>query len=744
MGGCFDGSYHTKNGITKKEKQDWKLDFLLRPRSVALIGCSQNFSSLSGRPLKFLLERNYPGKIYPVNPRYDKIQGLQCYSSIEAVPEPVDVALLLVPAKKTESELERCMRSSSRSVIITSSGFIQMGEEGRRIQEKIRAISHAAGMPVLGPNCLGIINLVDSIPLSFTTALDEEIFHAGKLAGKLSLISQSGAIAAYILCTGQEAQIGFSYWISTGDEASLEVSAIAQYLLPKKEVNGLLLYLEEARDPQGLMRAGDLARDLGKPIICLKVGRSVSGKRAALSHTGSLAGLDEEYDAAFKRAGIVRARDIANLLDLGVVLSNSWKPKSKRVAIASISGGGAVICADRCEEVGLEVPEFDAQTLSSLIKILPAFGAAQNPVDITGEMATSPGLLKKILEVILSDSLTDLVLIFLGGNRTSAQTISESIVEVFKENRRIKGKPIIVVWMAAPQQVVETLRKAEVPLLFDAVRAVNCITQLLNKPEIRDSGSTAVSCTSLIPSEKEIRTMLSSVISSKASDQALILGEYDCKKLLAKLGILSPRGGTAESVSAAIKLAEEIGFPVVAKIDSPDIIHKSDIDAVKVGIRTPGEMFNTLDEMLRNLKHHHAEAKIRGILVEEMVSDALETIVGLKWSDNFGPLIMFGMGGVFVHLAEDFSLRIAPVKEEEAFEMINELKAVKVFSGLRGFAPRDLNATVRAISLVSHLGAALGKDLLEFDINPLFVLKDGSGVKVGDALMVLKGSAFNS
>ena len=296
---CEDDSLR-KTGETDTDEQsdslfDKNLDRLLKPKSVAIVGCSGNPARLSSRPMNFLLKKGFKGNIYPVNPKYNEIRGYRSYPSISAIPGPIDTAVIMIPAGKVKSAIEQCAEAKAGSAIIISSGFAELGDEGRQIQNRIAAISHQAGMPVLGPNCLGIINIIDSIPLTFASILDQDTLYSGGLA----LVSQSGAIGNFILGVAQQQKIGFSYWVTTGNEAALEASAAARYLLRDDNVSGVLLYLEESRNPQGLIQAGMLARQMGKPLICLKVGRSVSGGKAALSHTGSMTGSDKEYDAAF-------------------------------------------------------------------------------------------------------------------------------------------------------------------------------------------------------------------------------------------------------------------------------------------------------------------------------------------------------------------------------------------------------------------------------------------------------------
>ena len=710
-----------------------RLEALFNPGSVAIIGCSGDLNRLSGRPLKFLLKNNFKGAIYPVNPKYSEINGLTCYPSIAQIPEPVDVALLIVPVGLIEGAVKDCILSNTKTAIIFSSGFAELGEDGKAVQNRIARLSEESGMPILGPNCLGLINILESVPLSFSSALDEDKI----LPGPTALVSQSGAIAAYILGTARESGIGFSHWVTTGNEVSLDSFVVAQHLLAQNAVKGVMLYLEETRDPAAMMAAGRMSRDTGKPLVCLKVGRSASGRRAALSHTGALSGSDAEYNAALKKAGIIRARHIEELLDLGMVFSCSPKPTGNRVAIMSISGGGGILCADRCEDLGLEVPVLSQETQKKLQKVIPRFGSAKNPVDLTAELVASPGMLGKSLDIVLNDTDIDSVILFLGGNRKNGEKLSHDIVKIIGSNVNAEKKPVIVSWMAAPDEAVKILRKKEIPLLFDGVRAVNALGRLYEGRCA--SYSEYDQLNSGTEDAESLKTTLCKLADSGSCGNGTIsLSESVSKELIAKCSIPVPDGGLAETANQAVKIANQIGFPVVAKVDSADILHKSDAGAVQIGIKDEKALRCAFDRLMSNSKEYCPQANIRGLLVEKMVEDALEMIIGLKWSDKFGPMIMVGMGGVFVELLKDVSLRMAPVNREEAKEMVSTLQTSRLLFGFRGKPERDIDALFDVIAKVSEIGARLGPKLVELDINPMFVLSKGRGVVAGDALVITK------
>ena len=736
-------NYHKILENSHQEKIKFSLtdmDFnkILDPKSIAILGCSGNLSRLSNRPLKFLIKNQYKGNIYPVNPKYKEICGYPSYPSIESIPDSVDTAVILLPADKVEYNVKKCAENGVGSLIIMSSGFAELGEEGFKIQERIKTISKQFKMPVLGPNCLGIINIAKNIPISFASILDEDTIYSGGL----SLVSQSGAIGNFILGVAQQQKIGFSYWVTTGNEAVIEASQVANYLLKKQDVKGVLLYIEEARDPIGLITAGFTAKKLGKPLICLKVGRSESGKKAALSHTGAMTGSNEEYDAAFKKSGIVKADNIEELLDLGLVLTTSRRPEGNRVAIVSISGGGGILLADRCEELGLKVPGLCQESQKGLNEIIPRFGSAKNPIDLTAELIASPGMLKKSLEVVLDDENTDSILILFGMNKNNAKNLALDLKEVVSKARLEQKKPVLVTWMVAPDSAVDILRKSNIPLLFDGVRLTNCLKKLIDFSKTlqqTDENDDQNVSEERILTPESLYSIVESITNKYSSSKNFTVTEFQCKQIFKKIGISVPDFGLVRNEKDALLLAGKIGFPVVAKIISPDISHKSDANAVITGIKNEEEMKKAFNQIMSNSKIYNPKAYIDGVLIEEHINDDfLELIVGLKWSENFGSVILIGAGGIFVELLKDRQMCLSPVNRKDALDMIFGLKTAKLFQGFRSFSKRDIDATINTIVKLSNFGALLGSYLQELDINPLFVFAEGKGVKVGDGLMVLK------
>ena len=427
---------------------------------------------------------------------------------------------------------------------------------------------------------------------------------------------------------------------------------------------------------------------------------------------------------------------------MGVAFTTARKPKGNRVAVMSISGGGGILVADRCEELGLQVPDLSAESQKQLKQVIPAFGSARNPIDMTAELVASPGLLKKSLDIVLDDESTDSILLFFGMNKNNATGLANDLREIVEKARNQRKKPILITWMAAPEPAIDILRKANVPLLFDAIRTTNSLGKLVasasDDRRMQTASKRPADACSF--SAQEICSLVRSVFNGPVPPGKFALSEFQCKRIFKEIGIPVPRGEVAQSPESAVHLAQDIGFPVVAKISSPDILHKSDAKAVKLGIENAGQMKAAFDEIVQNSKRYNPKAVIDGVLVEELVDEnPLQVIAGMRWSDKFGPLVLFGMGGIFVEILKDHRLCLAPVDETEASGMISGLKTAKLFDDFRGLGKRDVKATIDAIVSLSNFGTALGKALCELDINPLFIMSDGKGVKLGDGLMVLDG-----
>lgn len=706
----------------------------MEPESVAILGCSSNLKRLSGKPLGFLLKANYQGKIYPVNPKYSEIEGIRCYPSILDINEPIDVALILLPAVAVEKAMSECVEAKVKAVVLISSGFAELGPEGKAAQLRISKMAKDAGIILIGPNCLGAVNFIDRIPLSFTALCDFEDVKPGGLA----FVSQSGAIASWLVGEAAQQQVGFSYWITTGNESGISTTELVKDIITQPNVTGVYMYLEQLRSLSEMLELGSLSKKYNKPIICLKVGRSEAGSRAAMSHTGAIAGADQEYDAIFKKTGIIRANDLQEMMDCGVILSQiGRRPEGNRVAIVTLSGGGGIMAADECDQCGLEVPLLSEELQAKLAEVVPSFGSTKNPVDVTAEMVSNPELMPKCVGALTESREVDAIIMFIGLQKPTSVKLATDIAALINKNKEQGGKPIVVAWMAATSEAVRILREANVPLLNDVNRTIRALAKIVPEKDFLGMDIPDTFAKINLDKEELNKELEKWIPEDQSSSELITLNEYAGKELLKKAGLSVPGSEVAKTKREAVEIANKIGYPVVAKICSEEILHKSDVGGVKVNIKDDEELMDAFDMILENCAANAPNAKIDGVLIEEMVGDSLQTIVGLKYSKEFGPMIMFGLGDVFVEVLKDVKLRMAPVTEKEALSMIGSLKGAKMFTGFRGSKPRDIRAAAKAISQISVIGAQLGDRIKELDINPLFILPEKKGVRVGDSLFVI-------
>lgn len=709
------------------------LDAMFKPRSIALVGASGEATKLSGRPLRFLLQYGYQGKIYPVNPRYEEVAGLKCYPSLAAVPDEIDLAVIALPAAAVPAALKECAAKGVKAATVFSAGFAEVGEEGRKLQEEIRDIALAGGIALDGPNCAGLLSVREKVFATFNTAMER----GAPLEGPVAFVSQSGALGTYMFAAAQDAGVGFTYWVSTGNEAVLGFADYVSYFVEEESTKVIMAYMEDARDGEALKACALKALEAGKPLIVLKVGTSEAGARAATSHTGALAGSDKVYGAVFHQYGIIRANDVEELFDLATICTAPCWPRGRRVALMTISGGAGILMCDRCEETGLEVAKLSPETVEDLRQVLPPFASAVNPVDVTAELVARPGLLKRSMEIVLADPAVDSLVIFLGLQLATGAGLAQDIAEVAEASE----KTVVVNWMAPPPEALAILREKKIPVFPDPARGVRALAGLVKYLERRQrylarraagkEGHRGAEASG------ERRAKAREIVARARQAGRKALTEAEAKTILELYGIPTPRRRLVESAAAAAAAAEELGFPVVMKIASPDITHKTEAGGVRLGIKSAAEAAAAFEEILARARAYNPQAALAGVLVEEMVTGGLEVMVGAKQDARFGPVVTFGLGGVFVEVLRDYALRVAPLEEEEVLAMLREIRGYPLLAGYRGGEARDVAALARVIMAVSELATELREDLVELDINPLLVMPEGGGVKAVDALMVV-------
>jgi acetate---CoA ligase (ADP-forming) len=704
------------------------LERFFSPRSIAIIGASQDFMTISGQPLKHLQSHHYKGRLYPVNPRYPEVAGVKCYPALAEVPETPDLALILVNASRVADVLRQCGAKGVPYVIIFSSGFAEMGGEGVRLQQELAEIAREAGIGVIGPNCQGMINVADGVFAGFGS-----VFFTDYEPGVVSMVSQSGGFGFSVMnLSSKDGGLPFRQMVTTGNEIGVSTLDFMDYFIrdPHTEIIGG--YLEGAKDAWRLPEIGRKALAAGKPILMWKVGNTEQGQRAAASHTANLGGNMMLYRAAFRQNGIIQVEDIQDVVDYGRAFRCGRLPLGSRLAIITITGGGGILMTDECIRRGMQLAQLAPETTARLREFVPSFGSLGNPVDVTAAIFNDLTLINRTLQAIVDDPGVDCIAMINASLQGEiARKIASEIVAVAGKTQ----KPVFMAWSArdvmAPEAYAQ-LDAARIPHYKSPVRCGRALAALSWYAEAqrrcrRQSG------------EKPL------VLTSAAARKALAgasadLTEHDAKRVLADYGIPVTREEVARSKDRALSIARTLGYPVAMKVQSPDIPHKTEARAVRLGIASDAELGAAYDELFANARAYRKDARIEGVLVQEMVKDGVETIVGVTNDPLFGPAVMFGLGGIFAEALKDVSFRLAPVTPPVAREMVEEIAGYPVLAGARGRPLADVDALVDAIMRLSALAVDLQDHVAELDINPLFVLAEGKGVKAADALIKPKRS----
>ncbi|MBI4528690.1 MAG: acetate--CoA ligase family protein [Deltaproteobacteria bacterium] len=706
------------------------LKTLFHPRSVALIGVSTEQTKLSGRPFRFFREFGYTGSVYPVNPKYQEIAGVPCYANLSDIPGDVDLAVITLPASAVPGTLAECGAKGVRAAAIISSGFAEVGGEGVHLQEELKRVASEYGIALCGPNCSGFIYFPERVTATFSVGLDGGFPELGPAA----FISQSGALSSYILGAAKERALGFRYWITTGNECVLSFTDYLKYLLEDPEVRLVLGYLEDARDGQAFQIAARRALLLDKPLIIMKVGRSEAGAKASVSHTGSLAGADEVYQAVFSQNGILRAESLDELFDLAVMSQASRRPRGNRVQILTNSGAAGILLADVGSEWGLEFSDLSSATKEALKKIMPPFATIANPMDLTAEIVARPGLLKGAAELILADPNVDNLVIFLGIMPGAHEKLATDIAHV----ARATDKLIMVTWFPLPlPEVRQILIQADVPLFPEPARGIRALGKMAQYVATREKALARQPP----PARKEpdSGSEVGKILARAKNQGRNALTEVEAKSLLNACGLAVPRGGLARNAAEARSLANAIGGPVAMKASSPDLLHKTEAGIIRLALKSAEEVERAFEEIVEKAREWNPEARLDGVLVEEMIGgETREVIVGARQDLRFGPIVTFGLGGIFVEAIRDFAVWPAPLTLEEARDMIRKIRGYRILTAFRGRPAADVEALAQVICQVGQLACQWQEQIAELEINPLFVLPEGAGVIVGDALVALR------
>ncbi len=692
---------------------DDSLTALLHPRSIAIIGASDDPARIGGRPLAYTRDAGFAGRIFPVNPRRAAVQGLPAFPSITDVPEAVDTAIIAVPAPAVVGTAEACAAAGVRAAVIFSAGFAETGDDGRRRQDALTAVARASGMRIVGPNCLGIYNSETGFYATFTTTLEA----AHPVPGGVGLVSQSGAYGSHLSLLATRRRIGIRFFVTTGNECDVDVAETIGWLARRPDIGVIVAYIEGVADRDRLLASLALARGRGKPVVLQKVGRTEIGADAVRSHTATLAGSDAVYDGVFRQFGVHRARDAEEMLDVAYAASFGAFPASRRVALMSISGGVGVQMADEAVACGLDVAPMSEGAQARLKAQLP-YASPRNPVDITAQAFNDLGLIRSNLDVILEEDAYDAVVAFFTFV-AAAEAMVAPVREILQDARRRHPDRLLVLSIVGPPDVVRHYEAAGCPVFEDPSRAVRAVAALARLAEGFERPPAAVAPLPVVEPlpPPPIGEALASLLFARA-------GLPMVKSLLG----LDPR--------EAALAATQLGFPVAVKVASPDIAHKSDVGGVALDLDTPEDVMEAFTAVTGKARAACPHACIHGVLVSPMVRDGVEMILGVQHDPTFGPVVMCGLGGVFVEVLADVSFRPAPFDVAEAHRMLRELQGYPLLAGARGRPPGDVDALADALAALSRFAAAHAGQLDSAELNPVVVRPAGQGVVALDALIV--------
>ena len=695
------------------------LDALFNPRSVAIIGASEDPTRIGGRPLRYLKESGFEGAIWPVNPRRDRVQGIEAHPSIAEVPGVVDVAVVAVPADRTIETIEACAERGVGAAVVFTSGFAETGADGAARQRRMGEIARASGMRILGPNCLGVYNAAIGYFATFTTTLD---IHRPQ-PGPVAIVSQSGAYGSHLGLLARRRRIDVGLWVTTGNECDVTVPECIAWMAARPEIDVVAAYAEGTQDGDALLASLDAARAHGKAVFFLKAGRSEAGAEAVRSHTAALAGADAVFGSVLTQHGIVRTDTTEEMLDAAYAASFGALPTGRRTGFMTISGGAGVLMADEAAAQGLEVAPMPEATQSRLKERL-SFCTPRNPVDITAQVFNAPHLVGEFLDAMLDEGDYAAIVIFFTYVASVEFMAKPTLDALARARERHPHRPILMS-MIGSGEAIARYEALNVPVFEDPVRAVRAVSALARVAEGLARGPGAGADTTAHPPGDRYGGGR--------------LDEHEAKRLLASWGVPAVEARVAHSAAEAARAAKAIGTPVAMKILSPDIEHKTEVDAVALGI-APEDAAGEHDALLARARAYDSHAEIRGTLLAPMVR-GVECILGMRRDPVFGPVVMVGTGGILAEVVNDVAFRKAPIDHAEAKRMIAELAGAKVLEGARGRPRCDMDALAGAIAALSRFAAAHADVVESVDVNPFVVLPEGEGGLALDALIIERSVA---
>lgn len=688
------------------------------PASIAVIGASQDEKKLGHAVLKNLIQYDYKGRIYPINPKAKELLGHQVYPSVLEVPDDIDLAVIVVPEPIVPEVLEECGQKGVKGVAVITAGFGEIGGEGMKKEKALVDIVERYNMRMLGPNCLGVIDTICPFNASFARGMPRR--------GDIAMMSQSGALMMAILDVALGEDVGFSRFISLGNKADIDEIDLLQLWGEDPHSKVIVAYLEGIADGAMFMEIAQQVTE-ETPIIAVKAGTSEAGARAVSSHTGTLAGSERAYDAAFRQAGITRADSVEDLFYYAHAFTEQPPIKGDNIAVISNAGGAAIMATDALDRAQLQLATFERETIGELKTRLPPGSNALNPVDMRGD--ADEERYRFAMDTVLRDGNVDGVIAILTPQAvTKVEETAHVVADVAQEH----DKPVLACFMGknASQAGIEILRDRGVPNYAYPEQAVEAMRAMVRRWRWLASPPREIE-------RFEVqRDSVEHILARVRADGRLTVGDAEAREIMEAYGITIPQAEVAEDADRAVDIADRMGYPVVMKIASPDILHKTDIGGVKLNLMGDTEVRDTFDLLMYRASRYMPEAEIWGALVQEMVPQGKEVIIGINRDPQFGPLLLFGLGGIYVEALKDVSCRIAPIPRWEAGQMITEIRSYPLLQGVRGEEPSDLNAIADCILRVSQLAVDF-PEIVELDINPLMVHAEGEGAVAIDMRLVL-------
>lgn len=684
---------------------------LLAPRSVAVLGASSDPTRISGRPIAYMKSQGFQGALYPINPNRTEIQGIKAYASIADLPETPDVAIVAVASEVAAPAVEELGKRGVKGIVMFTAGFAEMDDAGAAVQDKMVATARSYGMRILGPNCLGVFDAARAYYATFSSSFDS----GWPVPGRIGIASQSGAYGTHLYTLARNRGIGASLCIMTGNEADITVGECIGWLAESPDIDVIAVYAEGIRESEGMIAALEAARAAKKPIIMQKVGRSELGSKAAKSHTASIAGNDAVTEAVMNEFGVFRARNSEEMLDIAHTATRKIYPVKNTLGVITVSGGAGVLISDEAERVGLAMPEMPVETQKILRGLVP-FCAPRNPVDATAQVSNDVTLVKTFTEAMVKDGGYSSVLGFFSMTASSRRW--PSISEQLNVVRDMYPDRLYNLSIIAPKETRDAMETAGWVVHEDPTRAVIAIDAMGKFGAAFAAGPGAPA-----PS-------VPAVTLPKATPT-----ESEAKRLLATAGIASAPEAECATADAAVAAAARFGFPVVMKVLSAEILHKSEIGGVLLDVDSEDAVRAGFVTLMERGKAAAPHAKIDGVLVAKQLKGGVECILGITRDPVFGPIAMFGLGGIFVEVMKDVVFRRAPFGPDVAEEMIRSIKGAPLLMGARGRKPADIKALADMLSRLSAFAAASGPELASIDLNPVFAMPDGEGAFAVDAVI---------